>query len=165
MLTTTILLLAGIPMLLLSMHIIGRLLPDIWKITCSHSYFIPAHNLNAALTDVPTFPVWKQLDNSEWTNAKELEWKEWYVGHQVVFKAFVAPTSDTVHQVSIRNTAPFSVNRTYSISNRDNMTFLTIDDEFIIRQPIMRILSRLFYDHEAYLKKELQQLDAFLQQS
>jgi hypothetical protein len=163
MITMLFLLVAGLPLTLLLLYLVGHMLPDKWQVSCSHSYFVGESDMTMVITDVPHFHQWKQVDRSEWVHPENLEWKEWYAGHLVIFKSFHEADGHSLHQISIRNTAPFSINRTYITARKDQMTFLTVADEFIITQPIMKILSRLFYDHESYLKKEMQRLDHFLQ--
>lgn len=142
----------------------GFLMPAAIRQDMAHSYFIPAHQLGAMLLYIEDVPSWrpevcqvKRLDDA-------LTWQECYGRQQcITYHAQIEDNQHIIRQFSIKNTGAFKVNRTYKIWERDQMSFLRIEDQLIIQSPYLRTLAFLFYQHKKFLQRELKAFERFVE--
>lgn len=155
-------LLTGLLMALI-VALTGLLLPKRIAYQQAHSFFVPEITLRNLLLTQEKYPEWRPgVQAVTILQPAYNEWEECYGNnHCITYRAQVKPDQQQIYQYAIKNSSPFTVNRTYTIWEQDHMAFIKIEDELLIASPYLRALAFLFYNHQRFLQREIKRFALF----
>jgi uncharacterized protein YndB with AHSA1/START domain len=151
--------LAAVAAVVLLVVVIGMLLPPEHTARSHSAIHAPPDSVWRALTDVEAFPSWRtdvsQVERVTMPNGRRA-WREIGKNGTITFEEVAAePPRRLVARIA-DPTLPFGGSWTYDVAPESAGSRLTITENGVVRNPVLRFMSRFVFGHhatqEAYLR-------------